>query len=156
MHEVSYQARDTFEKYANPVMPVAKRRPAARKRKMRVLLVTPEISESSFLATNGKQAPSVKAGGLADVSALLFDSLTDAGADVHVALPHFRSLFEPGPNGHSPPASTFARTGNSTTGNQFTTVVRTRTSAPHSPSSAMSSTTSCHASGLTSCTATTG
>lgn len=102
MHEVSYQARDTFEKYANPVMPVAKRKPAARKRRMRVLLVTPEISESSFLATNGKQAPCVKAGGLADVSALLFDSLTDAGADVHVALPHFRSLFEPGPNGHSP------------------------------------------------------
>ncbi len=68
---------------------------------MRVLIVTPEISESSFLATNGKQAPCVKAGGLADVSALLLDSLTDAGADVHVALPHFRSLFQPGPNGHS-------------------------------------------------------
>jgi len=68
---------------------------------MRVLLVTPEISESSFLATNGKQAPCVKAGGLADVSALLLDSLTDAGADVHVALPHFRSLFQPGPNGYS-------------------------------------------------------
>jgi ADP-glucose type glycogen/starch synthase len=64
-------------------------------------MVTPEISESSFLATNGKLAPCVKAGGLADVSALLLDSLSDAGADVHVALPHFRSLFEPGPGGHS-------------------------------------------------------
>ncbi len=73
----------------------------SRKKRLRVLLVTPEISESSFLATNGKQAPCVKAGGLADVSALLLDSLSDAGADVHVALPHFRSLFEPGPNGHS-------------------------------------------------------
>lgn len=72
-----------------------------RKRRLKILLVTPEISESRFLATNGKQAPCVKAGGLADVSALLLDSLTDAGADVHVALPHFRSLFEPGPNGHS-------------------------------------------------------
>lgn len=71
------------------------------KRKPRVLLVTPEISESHFLATNGKEAPYVKAGGLADVSALLMDSLSDAGADVHVALPHFRSLYEPGPNGHS-------------------------------------------------------
>ncbi|MBC7979983.1 MAG: glycogen/starch synthase [Armatimonadetes bacterium] len=73
----------------------------AGKRRLKILLVTPEISESVFLATNGKQAPCVKAGGLADVSALLLDSLTDAGADVHVALPHFRSLFEPGPNGHS-------------------------------------------------------
>ncbi len=71
------------------------------RRRPRVLLVTPEISESSFLAINGKEAPYVKAGGLADVSALLMDSLTEAGADVHVALPHFRSLFEPGPNGHS-------------------------------------------------------
>lgn len=43
----------------------------------------------------------MKAGGLADVSALLVDSLSDAGADVHVALPHFRSLFQPGPSGHS-------------------------------------------------------
>jgi ADP-glucose type glycogen/starch synthase len=43
----------------------------------------------------------VKAGGLADVSALLFDSLSDAGADVHIAIPHFRSLYQPGPRGHS-------------------------------------------------------
>ena len=77
-----------------------KRRGSGR-RKPRVLLVTPEISESIFLATNGKHAPCIKAGGLADVSALLMDSLTDAGADVHVALPHFRSLFEPGPEGCS-------------------------------------------------------
>lgn len=82
-------------------MPPQAHRPTHRKRKMRVLLVSPEISESNFLASNGKQAPCVKAGGLADVSALLLDSLTDAGADVHIALPHFRSLFEPGPNGHS-------------------------------------------------------
>lgn len=101
MHDVTYPERDTFGVSAKPVMPVPTRKSPPRKRRMRVLLVTPEISESSFLATNGKQAPCVKAGGLADVSALLFDSLTDAGADVHVALPHFRSLFEPGPNGHS-------------------------------------------------------
>jgi starch synthase len=72
-----------------------------RGRRPRILLVTPEISESHYLARNGKHAPCVKAGGLADVSALLFDSLTDAGADVHVALPHFRSMFQPGPNGCS-------------------------------------------------------
>lgn len=76
-------------------------RSGSEKRRLKVLLVTPEISESSFLATDGKHAPCVKAGGLADVSALLLDSLSDLGADVHVALPHFRSLFEPGPNGHS-------------------------------------------------------
>lgn len=68
---------------------------------MRVLLVTPEISESDFLASNGKQAPCIKAGGLADISALLLDSITDAGAIAHVALPHFRSLFEPGRDGCS-------------------------------------------------------
>ena len=83
------------DKISNP-------KPASRKKKrLRVLLVTPEISESSFLSSNGKQAPCVKAGGLAEVSALLLDSLSDAGADVHVALPHFRSLYEPGQNGHS-------------------------------------------------------
>ncbi|MES2439302.1 MAG: glycogen/starch synthase [Verrucomicrobiota bacterium] len=70
-------------------------------RRPRILLVTPELGESHFLAKNGKHAPCVKAGGLADVSALLFDSLSEAGADVHVALPHFRSLYQPGPGGHS-------------------------------------------------------
>ncbi len=85
----------------NSKAPATIRRKLPGKRRPRVLLVTPEISESMILATNGKHAPCVKAGGLADVSALLMDSLTDAGADVHVALPHFRSLFEPGPNGHS-------------------------------------------------------
>ena len=73
----------------------------SRKRRTRVLLVTPELSESRFLSKNGKRAPCVKAGGLADVSALLLDSLAEAGADVHVAMPHFRSLFQPGTDGHS-------------------------------------------------------
>ncbi|MFD2256424.1 glycogen synthase [Luteolibacter algae] len=69
---------------------------------MKVLLVTPEISESSYLSQDGRNSPCVKAGGLADVSALLLDSLTESGAEVHVALPHFRSLYQPGSNGHSP------------------------------------------------------
>lgn len=72
-----------------------------RGRRPKILIVTPELSASNLLALDGKQAPCVKAGGLADVSALLLDSLADAGADVHVALPHFRSLFQPGPAGHS-------------------------------------------------------
>lgn len=70
-------------------------------RRPRILIVTPEISESHFLSKNGKHAPCVKAGGLADVCALLVDSLSEAGADVHVALPHFQSLFQPGPAGFS-------------------------------------------------------
>lgn len=67
----------------------------------RILLVTPEICDSSLLASDGGKPLCVKAGGLADVSALLLDSLTEAGADVHVAIPNFRSLMDPGPNGHS-------------------------------------------------------
>jgi starch synthase len=72
-----------------------------RGRRPKILIVTPELSSSNLLAQDGKQAPCIKAGGLADVSALLLDALADAGADVHVALPHFRSLFQPGPAGHS-------------------------------------------------------
>lgn len=81
--------------------PTSIQRKKAKGRRPRILLVTPELSKSTFLSRYGKHAPCVKAGGLADVSALLVDSLTDAGADVHVAMPHFRSLFQPGPAGHS-------------------------------------------------------
>ena len=37
--------------------------------------------------------PSAKAGGLADVSASLVSALYELGADVHVALPHYRKMF---------------------------------------------------------------
>ena len=73
----------------------------SRTRRPRILLVTPELSSSRYLSRDGKQAPVVKAGGLADVSALLLDSLSDSGADVHVAMPHFRTLYQPGAAGHS-------------------------------------------------------
>ena len=59
----------------------------------RVLLVTPEIS---YLPEGmGRMAPriSVKAGGLADVSASLVSALFEMGADIHVALPNYRRLF---------------------------------------------------------------
>ncbi len=59
--------------------------------------MTPEICDSSLLASEGSQSLCVKAGGLADVSALLLDSLTKAGAEVHVTLPNFRSFIEPSP-----------------------------------------------------------
>lgn len=72
-----------------------------RTRRPRILLVTPELSETQFLARDGKSAPRVKAGGLADVTALLADSLSEIGADVHVALPHFRTIYQPGPEGIS-------------------------------------------------------
>ena len=66
----------------------------SRTRRPRILLVTPELSSSRYLSRDGKQAPVVKAGGLADVRALLLDSLSDSGADVHVAMPHFRTLYQ--------------------------------------------------------------
>jgi len=61
-------------------------------RRPKILVVTPELGESTFLGRNGRHCPRIKAGGLADVSALLVDSLNGAGADVHVAVPHFHSL----------------------------------------------------------------
>ncbi|MFT5904458.1 MAG: starch synthase [Cryomorphaceae bacterium] len=63
------------------------------KRKPRILIVTPEIS---FLPAGSEGLTTricAKAGGLADVAALLLDTLTKQGADVHVALPHYRRLF---------------------------------------------------------------
>lgn len=69
--------------------------------RMRILIVTPEICDSRVLAADGGYSPCVKAGGLADVSALLLDSLTDAGSEVHVTMPNFRSLLDAGENGHS-------------------------------------------------------
>ena len=59
----------------------------------RILLVTPEIS---YLPDSmGDVAPCVaaKAGGLADVSAALISSLVSLGADIHVALPNYRRMF---------------------------------------------------------------
>ncbi len=81
--------------------PKLTRAKGSRPRRPRILLVTPELSGTRFLSRDGKHAPVVKAGGLADVSALLLDSLSDSGADVHVAMPHFSTLYQPGPAGHS-------------------------------------------------------
>ncbi len=59
----------------------------------RVLLVTPEVTylpDGMGRFANGLNA---KAGGLADVSAALISALYRQGADVHVALPDYRSIF---------------------------------------------------------------
>ena len=64
-----------------------------RKRRPRILIVTPEITYLPDGMGNLSNRLSAKAGGLADVSASLVAALYDLGADVHVALPHYRRLF---------------------------------------------------------------
>jgi len=62
-------------------------------KKPRILVVTPEITYLPSGMGNMANYLNAKAGGLADVSASLVASLFDLGADVHVALPHYRRLF---------------------------------------------------------------
>ena len=68
------------------------RRKAAPK-KPRILIVTPEITYLPEGMGNLAGQMSAKAGGMADVSASLVAALFDLGADVHVALPHYRRMF---------------------------------------------------------------
>ncbi|MBU0987969.1 MAG: glycogen/starch synthase, partial [Proteobacteria bacterium] len=65
----------------------------------RVLIVTPEVSYLPEGMSNNFNGLNAKAGGLADVSAALISALYRQGADVHVALPNYRSIF----SGHLPP-----------------------------------------------------
>lgn len=65
-----------------------------KKRKSpRILIVTPEITYLPDGMGNMTNKLSAKAGGLADVSASLVSALYELGADVHVALPHYRKMF---------------------------------------------------------------
>jgi ADP-glucose type glycogen/starch synthase len=59
----------------------------------RILIVTPEITYLPQGMGNMTNRLSAKAGGLADVSASLVSALYELGADVHVALPHYRKMF---------------------------------------------------------------
>ena len=59
----------------------------------RILVVTPEITYLPAGMGNMANHLTAKAGGLADVSASLVSALFDHGADVHVALPNFRRMF---------------------------------------------------------------
>ena len=61
--------------------------------KPRILIVTPEITYLPSGMGNLAQATNAKAGGMADVSASLVSALFELGADVHVALPHYRRMF---------------------------------------------------------------
>ncbi len=64
-----------------------------RKNKPTILVVTPEITYLPEGMGNMAQRMSAKAGGMADVSASLVSALYDQGADVHVALPNYRRMF---------------------------------------------------------------
>lgn len=59
----------------------------------RILIVTPEITYLPHGMGNMSNRMQAKAGGLADVSASLVTALYRQGADVHVALPHYRRMF---------------------------------------------------------------
>ncbi|MDP4625290.1 MAG: glycogen/starch synthase [Akkermansiaceae bacterium] len=60
----------------------------------RILIVTPEITYLPPGMGNMAQRLSAKAGGLADVSASLVSALFNLGADVHVAMPNYRKMFQ--------------------------------------------------------------
>jgi ADP-glucose type glycogen/starch synthase len=64
-----------------------------RIKKPRILIITPEITYLPKGMGNMANVLNAKAGGMADVSASLVSELYDLGADVHVALPHYRKMF---------------------------------------------------------------
>lgn len=66
----------------------------AKPAKPRILIVTPEITYLPQGMGNMTQRMSAKAGGMADVSASLVSALFELGADVHVALPNYRRMFQ--------------------------------------------------------------
>ena len=64
-----------------------------KKKQPRILIVTPEITYLPDGMGNNTQRMVAKAGGLADVSATLVNTLFEMKADVHVTLPHYRNMF---------------------------------------------------------------
>ena len=74
-------------------MAIAKKKQSAGVERPRILIVTPEITYLPSGMGNMACKLNAKAGGLADVSASLVAALFDLGADVHVALPHYRRMF---------------------------------------------------------------
>ncbi len=63
------------------------------RKKPRILIITPEITYLPKGMGNMANVLNAKAGGMADVSASLVSELYEHGADVHVALPHYRKMF---------------------------------------------------------------
>lgn len=60
----------------------------------RILIVTPEVTYLPGRMRSFSNYLTAKAGGLADVSASLISALYQQGADVHVALPDYRAIFQ--------------------------------------------------------------
>ncbi|MEP2774754.1 MAG: glycogen/starch synthase [Luteolibacter sp.] len=61
--------------------------------KLRVLMVTPEITSLPEALMSQSPKIAAKGGGLADMAALLADGLGRQGVDLHVAMPHYRRIF---------------------------------------------------------------
>lgn len=66
---------------------------ARRRKKPRILVVTPEVTYLPDRMGSLSNYLTAKAGGLADVSAALINALFEQGADVHAALPDYRAIF---------------------------------------------------------------
>ena len=99
-HPSNHEAIFThFDRHTNGVSSVlntcrkATMRSNRRKKKPRILVVTPEITHLPNGMGNMANHLQAKGGGLADVSATLISSLFEQGADIHVALPHYRQMF---------------------------------------------------------------
>ena len=67
---------------------------SANRNNPRILIVTPEVTYLPDRMGSFANYLTAKAGGLADVSAGLITALFDQGADVHVALPNYRAIFD--------------------------------------------------------------
>ncbi len=70
-----------------------KRMRTSRRRQPCILMITPEITLLPNGMGNMADHLTAKAGGLADVTASLVSALFEMGADIHVALPHYRRMF---------------------------------------------------------------
>jgi starch synthase len=62
-------------------------------KKPRILIITPEVTYLPQRMATISGSVNAKAGGLADVSAALINALFNQGADVHVAIPDYRAIF---------------------------------------------------------------
>jgi len=60
----------------------------------RILIVTPEVAAAPLGLSPRARGISAKAGGLADVSASLARGLEQRGAEVHLAVPNYRNIYE--------------------------------------------------------------
>ncbi len=60
----------------------------------KILIITPEVTYLPEGSSEISNSLSAKAGGLADVSAMLIKQLYEMGIDVHVAIPDYRRIFQ--------------------------------------------------------------